>query len=338
MSLEQSAHTRRCIDLRGHLDVHWVVFIHLGIEVRPGYIHKEYHLSVWAVGIPHFLVLVGQLCGGMTEDHPQRLQWRGRGKYCLLTLESDLTSDEPAPDLGISVITFVGLNPPDGDGWLALTSQGLAHLPQRPHLLVLEVLKLSGPGLAAKLRVQWLAREVVDESLMSACPNFEHTWGVVLLACRVVYLGWVVVSVIGILHSAIVASVVQPDIIVSVDHDAASVGVELLVVLHPPVPRQVIPKADENSLAQFALEDRGPPRRLPVAQLVCATLGSAATTTLASASTVQLVQNILAVAHEARRLLHRFAVLSLLAQLALVGCDSGDSQVLQHLKDTWLIP
>ncbi len=212
---------------------------------------------------------------------------RGRwSEYRLLTLEPNLASDEPAPDLRVCIINLVGLDLPNGDGWLALTSQGLAHLPQRPHLLVLEVLELGRPGLAAQLGIQWLAREVVDESLMSACPNFEHTWGVVLLACRVVYLGWVVVSVIRILYSAVVASVVQPDIIVSVDHDAASVGVELLVVLHPPVPRQVVPKADENALAQLALEDRGSSRCLPIAQLVYATSGSAATTVLACASSV----------------------------------------------------
>ena len=127
-------------------------------------------------------------------------------------------------------------------------------------------------------------------------------------------------------------------IIITVDHDAAPVGVEVLVVLNPPVPRQVIPKADEDALAQLALEDRGSPRCIPVAQLVHTTSGSTAITALARASPVQLVQDILAIAHEARRLLHWLAVLSLLVRLALIGRNPGDSSVLQHLEDAWLVP
>ena len=143
--------------------------------------------------------------------------------------------------------------------------------------------------------------------------------------------------IIGIAHPVVVASVVQSDIVIAVDHDAAPVGVEVLVVLHPPVSRQVIPEADENAFAQLALEDRGSPRCLPIAQLVYTTLGSATVTAFACASSV-LVQDILAVAHETRRLLHRLAILCLLAELALVSRDSRNSSVLQHLEDAWLIP
>ena len=53
---------------------------------------------------------------------------------------------------------------------------------------------------------------------------------------------------------------------------------------------------------------------------------------------VELVQYVLAVAHEARRLLHRLAVLCLLAKLALVGRNSRNSSMLQFFEDAWLIP
>ena len=94
------------------------------------------------------------------------------------------------------------------------------------------------------------------------------------------------------------------------------------------MPRQVVPEDDEDDLEQLALEDRSSPSRLPVAHLVHATSGSTAATALARASPVQLVQHILAIAHAARRLLHWLAVLSLVAQLALVGRNPGDSSML----------
>jgi hypothetical protein len=93
-----------------------------------------------------------------------------------------------------------------------------------------------------------------------------------------------VARIIRVSHSAIIAPVVQPNIIVAVDHDAAPVSVELLIVPHSPMPHQVVPGTNAHALAQLALEDCGSPRRLPIAQLVNATSGPAAITALASAS------------------------------------------------------
>ena len=102
--------------------------------------------------------------------------------------------------------------------------------------------------------------------------------------------------------------------------------------------RPIILEADESPLTEFTLEDRCSPRRLPIAQLMRAAPGPAAVTAFACAHPVELVQDVLSVAHEARRLPHRLAFLCLLAELALVGCDPRNSSVLQHLKNAWLIP
>ena len=118
----------------------------------------------------------------------------------------------------------------------------------------------------------------------------------------------------------------KPDIIVAVNHDAASIGVELLVVLHPPMSRQVFPEANEYTFAKFTLKDRCHSGCLPVAQLVVATFGPAAVATLALAPPVKLVQDVLAVAHKARRLPHRLAFLCFLAvTLATPRCSSTSS-------------
>ena len=104
------------------------------------------------------------------------------------------------------------------------------------------------------------------------------------------------------------------------------------------MPRRVVPEANENTFSEFMLKDRRSPCCLLVAQLMRTAAGSTAVAALACASPVELVQYVLAVAHGARRLLHRLAILCLLAELALVGRDSRNSSVLQYFKNTWLIP
>ena len=142
---------------------------------------------------------------------------------------------------------------------------------------------------------------------------------------------------IGISQSVVIVPVMKPNIIVAVNHDAESIGLEILIVLHPPMSRQVIPEADDHTFAKFTLKDRCPSGCLPVAQLVLAAFGPAALATLAIAPPVKLVQDVLAVSHKACRLPHRLAVLCFLAKLALVGSDPRNSLMLQYFKTTWLV-
>ena len=66
--------------------------------------------------------------------------------------------------------------------------------------------------------------------------------------------------------------------------------------------------------------------------------GPAALATAALASLVELLKYIGAVAHKARGLPDRLAIVGLLPKLALIGSDAGNACLLQHLKDTILIP
>ena len=121
----------------------------------------------------------------------------------------------------------------------------------------------------------------------------------VLLADQIMDLRRVELWSIKISQSVVVAPAMKPDIIVAVDHDAAPIGVELHVALHPPMSRQIVPEADEYTFAKFTLKDRCPPGCPSVAQLMHAAFGPTAVATLAFAPPVKLVQDVLAVAHKA---------------------------------------
>ena len=173
---------------------------------------------------------------------------------------------------------------------------------------------------------------------MSARANLEHPGGVVLVASHVVNLRWVGVWLIRFAQPVVVVPVVQPDIIIAVDHDGTSISVELFVALHPPMPRQVVPEADEYTFTELSLKDRCSPGCLPVAQLMHTAPGHTAVAALARASPVELVQYVFAFAHEARRLPYRLAMICLSAELSLVGRDLRNSLMLQYFKNTWLVP
>ena len=94
---------------------------------------------------------------------------------------------------------------------------------------------------------------------------------------------------VGVLQAAVVVPVMQPHVIIAVDHDSKSLGVERLTVPHAPVPRRVVLQSNEHTLAKIPLEYRCSPGRLAVAELVRNTFWSAALAPLALASTVELL-------------------------------------------------
>ena len=65
------------------------------------------------------------------------------------------------------------------------------------------------------------------------------------------------------LHT-IVAMPMQPYVVVAIDHDAASIKIEVLRSAHPSMPSQIVLKANKNTLAELALEDGRPSRHLAV--------------------------------------------------------------------------
>ena len=59
---------------------------------------------------------------------------------------------------------------------------------------------------------------------------------------------------------------------------------------------------------------------------------------LARASTVELVKDILAIAHDLRRFAERLALLGLLTELALADSDTRHFTMLQHLEYATFVP
>ena len=114
----------------------------------------------------------------------------------------------------------------------------------------------------------------------------------------------------------------KSNIIVAVDHDAASVGIELLIVPHASMSGHVILEASEYALAQLPLEYRGTPCHLAVTELVRASAWPTALAALARASTMKPTDDVLAIAHEPCRLAERLAIFCLLTGLALIGSDA----------------
>ena len=66
---------------------------------------------------------------------------------------------------------------------------------------------------------------------------------------HVMDLRWAMPGPIGVLQVAIVLPVVQPRVIIAIDHDAASLSVEPFVVLPALVPRRVVLESNEHTLA-----------------------------------------------------------------------------------------
>ena len=104
------------------------------------------------------------------------------------------------------------------------------------------------------------------------------------------------------------------------------------------MPGHVVLEPGEHSFAQRPLEYRCSPRHLAVTELMCASTWSAALAAPASAPTMELINDVLTVAHGTYRFADGLAVLRLLPKLALVGSDACHSTVLQNLGQARLAP
>ena len=116
------------------------------------------------------------------------------------------------------------------------------------------------------------------------------------------------------------------------------VGVQLLVPFHLSGPSEMVPRAREHSFAQLSLEDCSSSCNLPMAQLELPALGPGACSPTSSASAMQLVQDLGAIAHESGGLPQRFPFVCLLAELALICRYSRNAHFAHYLPHALLGP
>jgi len=117
------------------------------------------------------------------------------------------------------------------------------------------------------------------------------------------------------IEGVVVVSAVKSYVHVAVDHNAAAVGVPSLIGSHAPRPKHMVLDANEDCLAELTMQYGSSAHHLTMTKLMCITARSAALAALARAPSVELLQDIIAIAHKARRLPH---IVSLLSQLALI--------------------
>ncbi len=101
---------------------------------------------------------------------------------------------------------------------------------------------------------------------------------------------------------------------------------------------EVVLETDKHRFAQLPLKDRRSPGGFAVTQLVSASPWARTSSASALTPSMQLLEHVLAVAHETGWLTDGLAIVCLLAQLALVTGDAPNSAMLQYLQHAALIP
>ena len=89
-----------------------------------------------------------------------------------------------------------------------------------------------------------------------------------------------------------VVTIMKTNIVITVNHNAATINVERLIVPHASMSGEVILEANEDALAQFPLEYRCTSSNLAIAQLMGSSARSTALATAALASLVELLKYI----------------------------------------------
>ena len=95
---------------------------------------------------------------------------------------------------------------------------------------------------------------------------------------------------------------VKPDIVITINHNAATLNVERLIVPHASMSGEVILEANEDATAQFPLEYCCMSSDLAIAQLMGSSVRSTALATEALASLVEPLKYIWTIAYKTGRL------------------------------------